>query len=111
MYNIGGSNERTNLEVVHALCALLDELAPDSGHRPHASLITFVTDRPGHDRRYAIDATKLQREIGWTPRESFESGLRKTVAWYLANQGWCERVTSGAYRGERLGLEVSAPGR
>ena len=109
-YNIGGHNERTNLEVVHALCALLDELAPDSGHRPHASLITFVTDRPGHDRRYAIDATKLQREIGWTPRESFESGLRKTVAWYLANQGWCERVTSGAYRGERLGLEVSAPG-
>ncbi|MFQ5618000.1 MAG: dTDP-glucose 4,6-dehydratase [Rhodospirillales bacterium] len=110
-YNIGGHNERTNLEVVHALCALLDELAPDSDHRPHASLITFVTDRPGHDLRYAIDATKIQRELGWKPRETFESGLRKTVAWYLANQGWCERVTSGAYRGERLGLEVSAPGR
>ncbi len=108
-YNIGGHNEHTNLEVVHALCALLDELAPDSGHRPHASLITFVTDRPGHDKRYAIDATKIQQELGWTPRESFESGLRKTAAWYLANQGWCERVTSGAYRGERLGLEVSAP--
>lgn len=110
-YNIGGHNERTNLEVVDAVCALLDELVPDSAFRPHASLITFVTDRPGHDERYAIDATKMQQELRWTPGETFESGLRKTVEWYLANQGWCERVTSGVYRGQRMGLEVSVPGR
>jgi dTDP-glucose 4,6-dehydratase len=103
-YNIGGHVEKTNLEVVHALCALLDELRPDSPHAPHASLITFVRDRPGHDRRYAIDAAKVGRELGWRPREDFDSGLRKTVQWYLENAGWCERVRSGAYRGERLGL-------
>jgi dTDP-glucose 4,6-dehydratase len=102
-YAVGGHNEKTNLEVVHALCALLDELAPDSPHRPHAGLIRFVADRPGHDHRYAIDAGKIGRELGWAPSESFETGLRKTVAWYLENRPWCERVSSGAYR-DRLGL-------
>ncbi len=103
-YCIGGHNEKTNLDVVHALCGLLDELRPDSPHRPHSQLIKFVTDRPGHDLRYAIDAGKLQAELGWTPSETFETGLRKTVRWYLDHPVWCERVRSGAYRGERLGL-------
>jgi dTDP-glucose 4,6-dehydratase len=103
-YNIGGHNEKTNLEVVKTICALLDELLPDSAHRPHESLITFVADRPGHDLRYAIDAGKIQRELGWTPAETFDSGLRKTVRWYLDNPGWCGRVMDGSYRGERLGL-------
>ena len=103
-YNIGGHNEKTNLEVVHTICALLDDLAPDSPFIPHRSLITFVKDRPGHDYRYAMDASKIERELGWAPRESFESGMEKTVRWYLENQEWCERVLSGAYRGERLGL-------
>ena len=103
-YNIGGHNERTNLEVVRAICALLDELRPDSPHVPHADLITFVADRPGHDRRYAIDAGKIDRELGWRPRETFETGLRQTVAWYLDNEDWCRNVQSGGYRQERLGL-------
>jgi dTDP-glucose 4,6-dehydratase len=103
-YNIGGHNERTNVEVVRRICGLLDELVPDSPFVPHGSLITFVEDRPGHDRRYAIDAGKIRRELGWVPRETFESGMEKTVRWYLDNQAWCERVLSGAYRGERLGL-------
>ncbi len=103
-YNVGGHNEKTNMEVVRTICALLDELAPDSPHRPHESLISFVADRPGHDRRYAIDASKIGRELGWSPRETFETGLRRTVEWYLANAEWCERVSSGAYR-ERLGLK------
>lgn len=96
-YNIGGHNEKTNLEVVHAICRLLDELAP-SRVNPYASLITHVTDRPGHDLRYAIDAGKLERELGWKPFETFESGIRKTVQWYLANQEWVNNVKSGAYR-------------
>ncbi|PSJ48370.1 dTDP-glucose 4,6-dehydratase [Zobellella taiwanensis] len=96
-YNIGGHNEKTNLEVVHAICRLLDELAP-SRFSPYASLITHVTDRPGHDLRYAIDAGKIERELGWKPQETFESGLRKTVLWYLANQEWVNNVKSGAYR-------------
>lgn len=96
-YNIGGHNEKTNLEVVHAICRLLDELAP-SRFSPYASLITHVTDRPGHDLRYAIDAGKIERELGWKPFETFESGLRKTVLWYLANQEWVNNVKSGAYR-------------
>lgn len=112
-YLIGGRSERTNLEVVRALCALLDEMRPigrnpDFRGPPHArryeELITFVPDRPGHDRRYAMDPTRLEQELGWRPRESFESGLRKTVAWYLENRWWWEPIRSGRYRGERLGL-------
>jgi dTDP-glucose 4,6-dehydratase len=97
-YNVGGCNQRSNREVVTTLCGLLDEMVPDSPHRPHAQLMTRVKDRPGHDRRYAIDAAKIEREIGWTPAESFETGLRKTVAWYLANKEWVEGVTSGSYQ-------------
>lgn len=97
-YNIGGNCEKTNLEVVQTLCAVLDELRPDSPHRPHARLITFVKDRPGHDRRYAMDIGKISREVGWRPRESFESGLAKTVGWYLNNSEWVATVQSGAYR-------------
>lgn len=107
VYNIGGHNEKTNLEVVHTLCEILDELVPDSKFRPHKNLIKYVTDRPGHDRRYAIDASKIQNQLGWKPQESFETGLRKTVKWYLDNKDWVDRVMSGAYRGERLGLEKS----
>ncbi len=97
-YNIGGHNEKQNIEVVHTLCALLDELRPDSAHRPHASLITYVQDRPGHDLRYAIDASKIQRELGWTPEETFETGIRKTVEWYLNNTEWVAHVKSGSYQ-------------
>lgn len=101
-YNIGGHNEKRNLEVVETLCALLDELRPrDSGS--YKELITFVKDRPGHDRRYAIDAAKIERELGWTPQETFETGLRKTVQWYLNNRDWWQRVLSGDYRLGRLG--------
>ncbi len=97
-YNIGGGNEKTNLDVVHTLCAILDELAPRADGRPYREQITFVTDRPGHDRRYAIDAGKIERELGWKPAETFESGIRKTVRWYLDHQDWVGNVTSGAYR-------------
>ena len=103
-YNVGGDSERQNIEVVRAICALLDEMLPQSINRPHESLIKFVTDRPGHDARYAIDATKIKTELGWQPRHSFEEGLRDTVRWFLENRPWWERVMSGAYRGERLGL-------
>jgi len=96
-YNIGGWNEKPNVEIVHTLCALLDELKPDVVGS-YSRLITYVTDRPGHDRRYAIDAGKIERELGWRPGETFESGIRKTVAWYLENQDWVNRVQSGAYR-------------
>ncbi len=96
-YNVGGWNEKTNLEIVHTVCALLDELRPDPAG-PHARLITFVKDRPGHDRRYAIDASKIHRELGWKPAETFETGIRKTVEWYLAHMDWVQRVTSGEYR-------------
>jgi dTDP-glucose 4,6-dehydratase len=108
-YNIGGRNERSNLEVVQMLCALLDELVSAPAVARHAELITFVPDRPGHDWRYAIDARKIERELGWTPEETFSTGLRRTVQWYLENRGWWERVLSGEYRMERLGLvEVGA---
>ena len=103
-YNVGGDSERRNIDVVRAICALLDEMLPASPNRPHERLIRFVTDRPGHDARYAIDATKIQTELGWQPRHSFDSGLRDTVRWFLDNRPWWERVMSGAYRGERLGL-------
>jgi|HubBroStandDraft_6_1064221.scaffolds.fasta_scaffold203792_1 dTDP-glucose 4,6-dehydratase len=97
-YNVGGGNQRSNLEVVTTVCALLDELVPKSTFRPHLQLVKYVADRPGHDRRYAIDARKLEGELGWRAQESFETGLRKTVEWYLANAAWVEGVTSGAYQ-------------
>ena len=97
-YNLGGDNQQTNLEVVKTICALLDELLPESPHRPHAQLITFVTDRPGHDRRYAIDARKIASELGWRPAHRFEEGLRSTVAWYLEHPDWVRDVQDGSYR-------------
>jgi len=97
-YNVGGGNQRSNLEVVTTVCALLDELVPESKFKPHLQLVKYVTDRPGHDRRYAIDARKLEGELGWRAQESFETGLRKTVEWYLANAAWVEGVTSGEYQ-------------
>jgi dTDP-glucose 4,6-dehydratase len=103
-YNLGGAAERTNLAVVRAICRLLDEFLPGSPNRPHERLITFVADRPGHDRRYAMNIAKIARELQWRPRESFDSGLRKTVAWYLENDWWWEPIWSRRYRGERLGI-------
>jgi len=97
-YNIGGWNEKTNLEVVHTLCPIFDELRPRSDGKSYRNQITFVTDRPGHDRRYAIDAGRLERELGWKPAETFETGIRKTVQWYLDHQDWVANVTSGVYR-------------
>jgi dTDP-glucose 4,6-dehydratase len=103
-YNIGGRSERTNLDVVETICDLVDELAPDAKIGSRRQLIQFVTDRPGHDQRYAIDSTKIERELGWRPSRTFEQGIRETVMWYLDNVEWCERVESGEYRRERLGL-------
>jgi dTDP-glucose 4,6-dehydratase len=97
-YNVGGWNEKPNLEIVHTVCALLDELRPRSAGGSYREQISFVKDRPGHDRRYAIDARKIERELGWKPAETFETGIRKTVQWYLANGEWVQRVQSGAYR-------------
>jgi dTDP-glucose 4,6-dehydratase len=107
-YNIGGHNEKTNLELVHMLCELLDELVSNSPSVPHKSLIKFVQDRPGHDMRYAIDASKIERELGWVPRETITTGLQKTVQWYLENERWCQNIQSGTYRSERLGLGRSS---
>jgi dTDP-glucose 4,6-dehydratase len=108
-YNIGGHNEKQNIEVVHTICELLDELRPLSqttlNIKAHKDLITFVQDRPGHDIRYAIDASKIQRELGWSPEETFESGIRKTVIWYLENLNWAQRVQDGSYQRERLGTQ------
>ncbi|GAB6164132.1 dTDP-glucose 4,6-dehydratase [Thermostilla marina] len=103
-YNIGGNCEMQNIEVVKTICKLVDRLKPGLPHSPCEGLITFVTDRPGHDRRYAIDASKIKAELGWEPQENFESGMERTVRWYLEHTEWVERVTSGKYRRERLGL-------
>jgi dTDP-glucose 4,6-dehydratase len=103
-YCIGGRSERTNLDVVKSICALLDELAPSKAIGRRDALITFVTDRPGHDLRYAIDPTRICTELSWQPRETFESGLRKTVEWYLANRSWWQPIREGVYGGERLGV-------
>jgi dTDP-glucose 4,6-dehydratase len=109
-YNVGGGSERTNVAVVETICHLLDELVPDSPWRPHRPLIRFVTDRPGHDARYAIDPRKLRQELGWQPRESFESGLAKTVRWYLDNRSWWQPIRDQIYGGGRLGLTPAMGG-
>jgi dTDP-glucose 4,6-dehydratase len=106
-YNVGGWNEKPNLDVVHTLCSILDELSPRADGQPYQAQITYVKDRPGHDRRYAIDASKIERELGWKPVETFETGIRKTVQWYLDNQAWVANVTSGAYR-EWVGAQYGA---
>jgi len=103
-YNIGGHNEKTNLDVVKTICSLLDQLVPDSPYKPHDALITFVTDRPGHDVRYAIDAGKIEKDLGWTPEETFASGIEITIKWYLDNKEWCQHVQDGSYQRERLGV-------
>lgn len=102
-YNVGGAAERRNIDVVQNLCAILDELLPESPYRPHGKLITYVTDRPGHDERYAMDFTKLRRELGWQPAMRFEQGLKETVRWYLQNRDWVENIRARKYSGERLG--------
>jgi dTDP-glucose 4,6-dehydratase len=111
-YNVGGWNEKANLDIVHAVCALLDEMQPRSDAKPYAEQISFVTDRPGHDRRYAIDARKISAELGWKPTETFDTGLRKTVRWYLDNPQWVKEVQSGAYRDwvaqQYRGVDVAA---
>ncbi|MDY3306088.1 dTDP-glucose 4,6-dehydratase [Psychrobacter sanguinis] len=104
-YNIGGHNEKQNIDVVKTICQILDKLKPQFNGQPYESLITFVKDRPGHDLRYAIDATKIKNDLGWTPEESFDSGIRKTVEWYLNNLEWCRRVQDGSYQRERLGVQ------
>jgi len=103
-YNIGGHNEKTNLDVVKTICMILDELRPSADKVPYESLITFVKDRPGHDVRYAIDADKIAKGLGWLPEETFESGIRKTIQWYLDNSKWCQNVQDGSYMRERLGV-------
>lgn len=105
-YNIGGHNEKTNLDVVRTLCDMLDELAPRDEGR-YQELITFVTDRPGHDQRYAIDASKIHNDLGWAPLETFETGIRKTLAWYLNNTDWCQQIQDGSYRRQRLGVSTT----
>jgi dTDP-glucose 4,6-dehydratase len=102
-YNVGGLNERTNLDVVRLICSLLDAKAPRKDGKSYATQIEFVTDRPGHDRRYAIDCSKIQSELGWRPAESFETGLAKTVDWFIANRAWCGEITAKRYARERLG--------
>lgn len=104
-YCIGGHNEKTNLSVVHTICHLLDELRPKTDRSSYSTQIKFVADRPGHDHRYAIDASKIEKELGWKPKETFESGIKKTVLWYLENQNWCEKIRASKYKGERLGLK------
>ena len=101
-YNIGGHNEKQNIEVVKTICSILDTLVPKD--TVYAEQITYVTDRPGHDRRYAIDSSKMSHELNWQPQETFETGLRKTIEWYLMNQTWCQHVQDGSYQRERLGI-------
>ena len=103
VYNVGGNNEQTNIAVVHTICDLLDQLNPRADKISYRKQITFVKDRPGHDRRYAIDSTKLQNELGWVPQESFATGFRKTMEWYLSHQEWCQNIGNGSYQRERLG--------
>lgn len=103
-YNIGGSCERQNIEIVEMVCKILDDLCPKQDGTSYKAQIKFVKDRPGHDRRYAIDASKIKQELGWKPNETFNSGMRKTVEWYLNNQVWVENILNGKYRCERLGL-------
>lgn len=105
-YNIGGHNEKQNIEVVKTICKILDELKPQANGQAYESLITFVKDRPGHDLRYAIDASKIKKELGWEPEETFETGIHKTVEWYLNNLEWCRRVQDGSYQRERLGVNI-----
>ena len=102
-YNIGGLNEKPNLEIVRTICALLDEKSPRTDGKKYSDQITYVADRPGHDRRYAINCTKLQRELGWAPRENFATGIAKTVDWYLAHRPWAAEITAKKYSRERLG--------
>ena len=104
VYNIGGNNEKTNLEVVNTICSELDKIRPRVDKRQYKEQIIFVKDRPGHDLRYAIDASKISNELGWTPREDFNSGLNKTILWYLDNPEWCKNVQDGSYQRQRLGL-------
>ena len=108
-YNVGGNEERRNIDVVEAICDLVDEIAPERSSGSRRNLITFVDDRPGHDQRYAMDTSKLTRDLGWMPRETFDTGLRETVEWYVANPGWCEALRR-RYDGRRLGLSVVATG-
>ena len=103
-YNIGGMAEKQNIEVVRTICKIMDEISPNQANVQHEELISYVTDRPGHDFRYAIDCTKIKDELGWEPKENFETGMRRTVQWYLDNKEWWQRIQSGAYQGERLGL-------
>jgi|688.fasta_scaffold12308_12 dTDP-glucose 4,6-dehydratase len=105
-YNIGSNNEKTNLELIKLMCAYLDQISPRDDQKPHETAIAFVTDRPGHDQRYAIDSTKACKELNWKPRETLDSGLKKTIDWYLKNSEWLERIMSGEYNGERIGIKV-----
>ena len=107
MYNVGGNAERANLDVVHAICGILDELRHRDDGQPYADQITHVADRPGHDRRYAIDAGKLNGELGWSPAHNFDDGLRETIQWYLENKDWVANVQDGSYQQERLGLTAT----
>ena len=103
-YNIGGNNEQTNINIVQTICSTVDRLKPNLAHLPCETLITYVKDRPGHDRRYAIDASKIHNELGWKPKQDFASGIELTVSWYLNNDKWVNRIQSGDYRRQRLGL-------
>ena len=104
VYNIGGNTEKTNLEVVEEICAILDEIKPRADRRAYREQIAFVEDRPGHDLRYAVDTSKIKADLGWMPEENFESGLRKTIQWYIDNPVWCKNIQDGSYKRQRLGL-------